>query len=251
MIYFVSDLHLGLGERATDRQREQLFLQFLQCIRHDCEALFIVGDLFDYWFEYNTVIPKKFFRTLTALADMREAGIPIHYLMGNHDFGHKRFFREELGIEITTTDMETTLAGKRFYLAHGDGKAYNDTGYLILRAILRNPLALWLYKWLHPDVGIALAASTSHSSREYTGKKDYSERDGLRDFAEKKIRDEGFHYVVMGHRHRPETTDFTTGTYVNLGDWLYHRTFAYFDGNAMHLCRVEEFLAERAQHKAK
>lgn len=243
MIYFVSDLHLGLGERASDRQREELFLQFLRCIRRDCEMLFIVGDLFDYWFEYNTAIPKKFFRTLTALANLHDSGIPIHYLMGNHDFGHKHFFREELGIDVIKTDMEMTLHGKKFYLAHGDGKAYNDTGYLILRAVLRHPLSLWLYKWLHPDVGIKLASSTSHTSREYTGNKDYSGRDGLRDFAEKKIQ-EGFDYVVMGHRHRPESTAFGTGTYINLGDWLHHRTFASFDGTDVTIHKVEEFLAE-------
>ena len=242
MIYFVSDLHLGLGERAKDREREVLFLRFLERITGDCEELYIVGDLFDYWFEYNTVIPRKFFRTLTALAQLRERGIPVHYLMGNHDFGHRRFFREELDIDIITTDMETTLHGKRFYLAHGDGKAYNDRGYLVLRAILRNRLALWLYKWLHPDIGIALASHTSHSSREYTGQKDYSERDGLRDFAEKKIREDGFDYVVMGHRHRPEVTQFGTGFYINLGDWLHHRTFGLFDGETMRVMKVEEFL---------
>lgn len=242
MIYFVSDLHLGLGERAKDKAREDLFLRVLDRMESDCEQLYIVGDLFDYWFEYKTVVPKTFFRTLTALDRLRRRGIPVHYLMGNHDFGHRSFFREELDIEITTTDMETELHGKRFYIAHGDGKAYNDRGYLILRAILRNPVSLWLYKWLHPDIGITLAASTSHSSREYTAQKDYSERDGLRDFAEQKIRNEGFDFVVMGHRHRPESTPFGSGFYINLGDWLYHRTFGAFDGTTMHIVKVDDFL---------
>jgi len=131
MIYFFSDVHLGLGTREEYRHREDILLDFLAMIRHDCERLYIVGDLFDYWFEYKTVVPKYFFRTITALYNLRRDGIAIEYLMGNHDFGHHTFFRDELDIPIHTDDITTTLHGKSFYIAHGDGKAYNDTGYFV------------------------------------------------------------------------------------------------------------------------
>lgn len=235
MVYFFSDVHLGLGSRDSDRKREQLLLRFLDAIAPDCERLVIVGDLFDFWFEYSSVTPKYFFRTLAALADMRQRGIVIEYLMGNHDFGHQDFFEKELNIPIHHNDISLTLSGKKFYVAHGDGKAYNDTGYLILRAILRNKLSIKLFQWLHPDFGIWLASGSSHASRTYTDEKDYSERDGLRDFAEKKI-NEGYDYVIMGHRHRAAVVDFEKGTYVNLGHWLaLPATFARFDGKKLEL----------------
>lgn len=235
MIYFFSDVHLGLGNRSDERKREDLLLQFLDMIRHDCEHLFIVGDLFDYWFEYKTVVPKYFYRTLSALDSLRQSGIRIDYLMGNHDFGHNTFFENELGIPIHKGDMEITLFDKRFYIAHGDGKAYNDTGYIILRAILRNRVAQFCYRLLHPDIGIGMAARTSQGSRAYTDKKEYGTKDGLADFAEKKI-GEGFDYVIMGHRHLASMRQCGGGWYVNLGHWLsVPATYGVFDGERFEL----------------
>ena len=235
MIYFFSDVHLGLGSRESDRRRERELLRFLDAITADCERLIIVGDLFDYWFEYSTVTPKYHFRTLTALANLRERGVIIDYIMGNHDFGHQSFFEDELDIPIHHDDISLTLSGKKFYIAHGDGKAYNDTGYSILRAILRNKLSIKLFQWLHPDIGIWLASGSSHASRTYTDDKDYSPRDGLQDFAEKKI-SEGYDYVIMGHRHRSTVKTFAGGTYINLGHWLKTpATFGRFDGEKMEL----------------
>ena len=138
--------------------------------------------------------------------------------MGNHDFGHATYFREELGIEIDMGDIDATIAGTRFYISHGDGKAHNDKGYLFLRSILRNRVAQWLYRVLHPDIGIGLAARTSHGSRGFTDTKDYGE-DGLRDFAVQRIA-EGFDIVVMGHKHQAVEERIGNGLYVNLGHWL-------------------------------
>jgi UDP-2,3-diacylglucosamine hydrolase len=239
MIYFFSDTHLGLGLPQEQKERQDLVLSFLHSIQHDCEKLFIVGDLFDYWFEYNTVIPRPFYRILSALYEMVQQNIQIEYLMGNHDFGHQNFFRDELGIPVHATDKEYILHGKKFYIAHGDGKAYNDTGYLILRRILRSPVNKKLFQFLHPDMGIALASGASHSSRAYTDQKEYGQKkDGLRDFAEKKIVQEGFDYVIMGHRHKAEKTHFGRegGAYINLGHWLsLPATYAAFDGVDVHL----------------
>ncbi len=246
MIYFISDQHLGLGAREPDKRRERDVLRFLHYAKSHCERLFILGDLFDYWFEYNTVVPKFHIRTLAALADFAES-IPVDYLIGNHDFGHHSFFEEELGIRIHKHDLEVTLHNKRFYLAHGDGKAFNDNGYLVLRSVLRNPLALWLWKWLHPDLGVGLAAAVSRRSRAYSSEKDYgNERNGLECFAEQKI-NAGFDYVLMGHLHKPVVKRFVGavngkeyhGMYVNIGDWLTHRTLARFDGTVVELCSLE------------
>jgi UDP-2,3-diacylglucosamine hydrolase len=241
MIYFISDVHLGVEERKQDKIREDLLLRFLSNISDNCETLFIVGDLFDYWFEYKTVIPRYYYRTLTALHDMRKRGIGIEYVMGNHDFGHRDFFRDELDIPIFTDDIERTLYGRKFYISHGDGKAFNDNGYLLLKKVLRNPVSQKLFNLIHPDLGIRLASGTSRTSRSYTGKKDFGELEGQGNFARKKI-DEGFDYVIMGHRHIAEMTPYGRGYYINLGEWIKEPTYAEFDGAQVRLRRVEEIL---------
>lgn len=239
MVYFFSDVHLGLGSRESDRAREAMLLRFFDAIAPDCTHLVIVGDLFDFWFEYKTVAPKYFFRTLSALDEMRKRGVRIDYVMGNHDFGHQHFFADELDIPIHHDDVTFTLNGKKFYIAHGDGKAYNDTGYLILKKILRNKLSIKLFQYLHPDIGIWLASRSSHASRLYTDDKDFSRRDGLRDFAKRMI-EKGFDYVIMGHKHESRVEEFGSGTYINLGHWLsMPATYARFDGEKVELRTFE------------
>jgi UDP-2,3-diacylglucosamine hydrolase len=238
--YFISDCHLGFGsDREADRQREERLIAVLEKIKAETKTgearhLFIVGDLFDSWFEYRQVIPMRHVRTLALLAEIRKL-IPVEYLMGNHDFGHRRYFHDELGIQIYSGDIERELLGKKFYIAHGDGKALNDTGYLILRKILRNKALLWGYSWLHPDIGIWIAERMSGGSRAYTDQRDaLQKQDGLRIFAEKKIA-EGFDYVVMGHRHKPREDHIENGWYINLGDWLKSYTYGRFDEEGFHI----------------
>jgi UDP-2,3-diacylglucosamine hydrolase len=237
--YFISDVHLGLGEPEFDHKREDRLLAVLERIRTEAAegtaaTLFIVGDLFDSWFEFRQVIPRRHVRTLAALANIRKY-IPVEYLMGNHDFGHRNYFHNELNIPVHGGDIERTLNGKKFYIAHGDGKALNDTGYLILRKILRNRFLLWCYSWIHPDIGITIAEKMSGSSRAYTDQRDaLQKQDGLRIFAEKKIT-EGFDYVVMGHRHKGEITPIGNGVYINLGDWIKSYSFGVFDGSDFRL----------------
>lgn len=226
MIYFFSDVHLGLGSYQASRVRERMVVRFLeQCRRDRIQRLFIVGDLFDYWFDYRTVIPRDFIRTLGALAAVIDDGIAIDYVIGNHDFGHRDFFQRELGITIHQDDLPVTLAGRRCYISHGDGKAFNDTGYAILKKILRARLSGFAFRLIHPDIGIGIASRASRRSRDYTNRKHYGgehpgESDGLHAFAEKKILDEGYELVVMGHSHRVKRVDYEPGTYVNLGSWL-------------------------------
>lgn len=230
-VVFVSDVHLGFGGKEADKQREKLFLTMLQQERVTAAHVFIVGDLFDYWFDYRNVIPRSHVRTLALLAEMVEGGLPITYLMGNHDFGHYTYFRDELGIDVDLGDISVEINSTKLYVAHGDGKVKNDTGYLVLRSVLRNKLAQIMYRWLHPTVGIGLAARTSHGSREYTRDKEYGQSDGLEEFAEQKIA-EGYHYVVMGHRHRMCDVQIGNGRYINLGHWLHTQpTYGVFTQN--------------------
>ncbi|OGU10873.1 MAG: hypothetical protein A2X61_07965 [Ignavibacteria bacterium GWB2_35_12] len=241
MIYFISDIHLGILERSADAPREELLVKFLKSIVNDCEVLYIVGDLFDYWFEYKTVVPKYFYRTLEALKWLRDNGVKIEYLMGNHDFGHKDFFETEMGIPIYKDDIEREHSGKRFYISHGDGKANNDAGYRALKKVMRNRFSLWLFLKLHPDCGIRLASSSSRKSRGYTSNKHYGKTEGMENFAESKI-NEGFDYVIMGHRHRLIQKQIGNGNYYNLGSWLEKPVFGCFDGNEFKIREVEEYL---------
>ena len=171
MFYFISDLHLGVFEREKDKKREDLFLKLLERLSKDADTIYLVGDIFDYWFEYKTVVPAFFYRTLNAIHELVEKGIKIEYLMGNHDFGHKDFFKNEFDIDIEKDDIVREINGKRFYISHGDGKAKNDIGYSILKSVLRNPVSNKLYRIIHPDIGIGVASGSSKKSRKYTDQK--------------------------------------------------------------------------------
>lgn len=244
MFYFISDLHLGVFERTKDRKREDLFIQLLEEISKDAKTIFLVGDIFDFWFEYKTVIPAYFYRTLTSIDKICQKGIQIEYLMGNHDFGHKDFFKKEFNIEIHRDDISREINGKRFFISHGDGKAKNDFGYKVLKSVLRNPISNKLYRIVHPDIGIGIASGSSKKSRKYTDQKDFGSDDGMKEFAIKKI-DEGFDFVVMGHRHKAEVHPHNKGTYINLGDWINEPTFGIFDGEKFELLKVKDFLNQR------
>lgn len=227
---FISDVHLGLQSPEMEKAKERLLVKFLQFARDNCSELFIVGDLFDYWFEYKRVYQKGFFRTLTALQDLTENGIKLHYLIGNHDFMHGDFFQKEIGAELYENGFEKVLDGKRFYIAHGDGLVKNDYGYLILKKVLRNKGIQKLYSLIHPDLGVSLASRTSKQSRDYTSKKDYGEVDGLYESA-KKLIDSGYDYVLFGHLHRRIYQEYNQGTYVNLGSWLTQPCYGIFKNN--------------------
>lgn len=227
-VFFLSDVHLGLGDRAAERVKEDRLLSFLQTILPQAGELCILGDLFDFWFEYRTVIPRGYHRTLTALQAFTDRGIPVHYVAGNHDFWMRDFFTTELGVKLYLEPCQLTLDGKRVFLHHGDGLATRDLGYRMIKPVLRNPLAIWLYRWLHPDIGVRLARGSSRTSRNYTSNKDFGEEEGLLEFAANKIA-EGNDIVVMGHRHHPQCAQIGAGTYVNLGDWITHHTFAVLE----------------------
>jgi UDP-2,3-diacylglucosamine hydrolase len=224
-IYFMSDAHLGLGSKEEDRAKENRLIAFLDLIKKDADQLFILGDLFDAWFEYRTVIPKGYHRLFTKLEECADKNIKIHYLAGNHDYWIRDFFQTELRIKTYKDAFETIIDGKKIFIHHGDGLSLNDTGYKLLRPILRNPVSIWLYTWLHPDLGISLARASSKKSRQYTADKKYGEEDGMVRFATEKI-EGGFDVVIMGHRHVPTQLQIGRGCYVNLGDWITNNSYA-------------------------
>jgi UDP-2,3-diacylglucosamine hydrolase len=227
---FISDIHLGLQNKDTEREKEKLLVRFLNFAQENCTELFIAGDLFDYWFEYKRVYQKGFFRTLTALQDLTNSGIKVHYFIGNHDFLHRGFFTSEIGVELHEDGIDKILNGKRFFIAHGDGLVKNDMGYNILKSILRNKFLQKLYSLIHPDIGVYLASLTSKSSREYTSQKDYGEIDGLFETAKNKI-DLGYDYVLFGHLHKRIFEKYKNGYYVNLGSWLSAPCYGIFKEN--------------------
>ena len=232
--YFISDAHLGLASREIEREKESQLIAFIKSIAPKAKGLYIVGDLFDAWFEYRTVIPKGYHRLFSALEDLTRSGVSVDYFVGNHDFWIRDYFQKELGMRTHHDPCAVELCGKKVYIHHGDGVANNDMGYRILKKILRNRISVWLYTWLHPDIGLALARSSSKKSRNYTSQKDYGEEDGMMQFARAKIED-GFDIVIMGHRHSPVSKNLGNGTYINLGDWISHYTYAELNDNGITL----------------
>jgi UDP-2,3-diacylglucosamine hydrolase len=238
--YFISDVHLGYGPREEDRVREARLVNVLDMIYAEARdgevaGLFLVGDVFDSWFEFYSVIPRRHVRTLGVLARIADL-VPVDYIIGNHDFGHRDFFMKELAISLHHGDIERTLLGQRVYISHGDGKAVNDTGYLILRKILRSKLMRAIYWLIHPDLGIPFAEYLSSRSRACTDQRDALRKgDGLRTFAENLLAKGTHDLVVMGHQHTPQVIQTEHGVYVNLGDWINNYTFGVLDAEGFRL----------------
>ncbi|MCE1190328.1 MAG: UDP-2,3-diacylglucosamine diphosphatase [Ignavibacteria bacterium] len=233
-VYFISDIHLGLQDETKERLKEAALVSFLHFIEDKAEALYIVGDMFDYWFEYRRVIQKGYFKVFTALANLVEKGVEVHYIIGNHDFMHRDFFTKQIGVHVYEEPIDVIVQGKRFFIAHGDGLVANDLGYKILKKILRNKKIQWIYSLFHPDLGIAIASHSSKTSRQYTAQKDYGEQDSM--FATASgIIDNGFDYVVFGHSHAMALKPYGKGVYVNLGSWLFQPVYGVYSGGMFHI----------------
>ncbi len=239
LTYFVSDVHLGEQTQELEKKKTERFTRFLKEVEQSADAIFFVGDLFDFWFEYKYVIPKKHFMVIHQLARMREHGVKITYLAGNHDFWLGEFFDRELGIKTVLDEWTGEIEGKRFYLFHGDGVAVKDSGYRFLKKILRNRLSIKLYRWIHPDLGIPFARFVSGSSRQYTNRVNLNDQNDYIDFAREQFK-EGYDYVIMGHRHNPFLYNEGDNKYINLGDWIDHFSYAVFDGEDIHLKKLSD-----------
>ncbi len=226
--FFISDVHLGHGEKEANRAKEIELVRFLDNVGENSKKLFILGDFFDVWFEYKLAVPKGFARVLGKLAELSDSGVEIFYVLGNHDFWVRDYFESELGIRVFKDELKIEINSKKFYIIHGDGLSKNDVGYRVLKKILRNKLNIALFSLIHPDFGLWLAGASSKKSREYSTNKDSSndEKNAI-EFARKKI-EEGFDYVVMGHLHKPKVLKIGSGFYINTGDWLWNFTYGIF-----------------------
>ncbi|WP_189683216.1 UDP-2,3-diacylglucosamine diphosphatase [Salibacter halophilus] len=239
-IYFASDQHFGAPNPAESKKRETHFIQWLDKIKNDCQILYLVGDLFDFWFEYKTVVPRGHVRLLGKLAELSDSGIKIHFFTGNHDMWVFDYLPEEIGMELHHEPIEREYNGKQFYIGHGDGLGPGDHGYKFIKKVFRNKLCQWLFARLHPNFGIGLANYFSKSSRAATGDNDKTylgeENEWLAIYAKEKLQEKHYDYFVFGHRHLP--LDLTVGEnsrYINLGDWISDFTYAIFDGSELTL----------------
>ncbi|SJZ62145.1 UDP-2,3-diacylglucosamine diphosphatase [Sediminibacterium ginsengisoli] len=244
-IYFLSDFHLGAPDAASSLVREKKVVAFLESIRHDAEEIFIVGDIFDFWYEYRKVVPKGYVRLLGKLADLSDSGIRIHVFIGNHDMWMRGYFEEEMNIPVYYEPKEFQWNGKQFLIGHGDGLGPGDHGYKFLKKIFRNPLCQWLFGQLHPTWGIGLANYFSRKSREKTGNADAhflgAENEWLIVYSREVLETKHYDYFVFGHRHYPIDYRLSdTSRYINLGDWIRNFTYATFDGSDMQLHKWEK-----------
>jgi len=237
-LYFISDLHFHLENSPADREKLRLLTGFFDEIKRKRGILFIVGDLFDFWFEYKFVIPKDYFQVLTLLKSLTEAGIEVHYFAGNHDYWIDDFFRNELAIRFHPDPIAYTASGKSFWICHGDGVLQEDRGYRILKSILRSPVAISLFRWIHPDLGFTIAKHVSSTSRRLNPSEFQKNRRLLGKVYQEYVIDrfrEEYHYVIMGHIHQPHIHTRDGHTFISLGDWMRHYSFGYFDGERMTL----------------
>ena len=200
--------------------------------------MFILGDLFDFWFEYKHVIPKGFTRVLGKLAELSDQGIKIHFFVGNHDMWMRGYFEEELNIKVYQKPEQFKLNNKTFFIGHGDGLGPNDKGYKRLKKVFTNSFFNWLYRWLHPDFGVRFAQYLSLKNKLISGDEDLkfmgNDNEWLTQYAHRKLKDKHFDYFVFGHRHLPlEVPLNSKSTYFNLGDWITHFTYGVFDGKIL------------------
>ena len=239
-IYFASDNHLGAPTKEASFPREKKFVAWLDEIKHDAAAIFLLGDLFDFWFEYKTVVPRGFTRTLGKLAEISDSGIPIHYFVGNHDLWMNGYFEEELNIPVYHKPKEFTFNNKTFFLGHGDGLGPGDKGYKRMKKVFTNSFFKWVFKWGHPDIGMKIAQYLSVKNKLISGDDDATflgeENEWLVQYSKRKLEDKHRDYFVFGHRHLPLNINLNENSkYINLGDWIQYYTYGVFDGETLEL----------------
>ena len=244
-IYFASDFHFGIPDRATSLAREQRLCRWLDNIREDAAQLYLVGDLFDVWFEYKNVIPKGHTRFLGKLAELSDSGLPIEAFTGNHDLWMRGYFEEELNIKVHHGPIRRTFNEKHFLIAHGDGLGPGDRGYKALKSVLRSPASQWLYRRIHPDTGVGMAGWFSRLGPKHEDAPEEKflgpEREWLVQYCLEILQKEAVDYFIFGHRHLPIQYALPKGSlYINLGDWIRYDSYAVFDGQETKLCFYEE-----------
>lgn len=242
--YFISDLHLGASYITDRRQHEQRVVEWLQSIQSDCERLFLVGDILDYWYEYKYVVPRGYVRFFGQLASMSDAGVEITWLIGNHDIWIFDYIPSELGVKVVDGAIIQEIEGKKFYISHGDGVGYQSRGFRFLRSLFRNRFCQRLYSAVHPGLTIPFAHNWSASSRKGEQKykadkpKEYATDNVERWAKGYAIENRDINYIVMGHYHQVVDKKITkTCRLVVLGDWIDKFSFAVFDGNDLKMMK--------------
>ncbi len=250
-IYFASDFHLGVPDHDRSLEREKLLVRWLEMAGLDAEEIFLMGDLFDFWFEYKTTVPRGYVRLLGKLAEITDSGIKVHLFKGNHDMWAFDYLEKEVNIRLHREPETRQFGSKLFYLAHGDGLGPGDLGYKFIKKVFQARVNQWLFRWIHPDIGINMALFWSRQSR-YANliREDHVQRD--REFINSRLsvhsrkileKNPGIDYFVYGHWHYPWDMKLTERCrQISLGDWLTNFTYARFDGENLSLKKFPEEL---------
>lgn len=254
-IYFISDVHLGAPALKNNRERERLFVSWLEMVRKDAGVIFLLGDIFDFWFEYKEVVPKGFTRALGKIAEIADSGIKVHLFTGNHDLWMSDYFSKELGVYVHHEPWVLTINGKRFFIAHGDGLDKRDKGYLFLKKIFKNKILQWLFARLHPNFALWIGHEWSRHSRLSKGIDGAIfqgiEKEGIVNFAVEYQKTHDVDYFIMGHRHL--ALDLEIGDhcrYINTGDWIRLFTYAELDGEKLELKTYNNISETSCERKA-
>lgn len=237
-IYFLSDFHLGAPDHASSLEREKIIVKFLDEIKTDASEIFLVGDMFDFWYEYRRVVPKGYVRLLGKLAELSDAGIQLHFFVGNHDMWMKGYFEKELNMPVYFEPKEFERNGKKFLIGHGDGLGPGDHGYKRLKKVFRNPICQWLFGILPPVLGVGIANYMSKRSRLQTTEEKFlgEENEWLIIYCKEILQKQTYNYFIFGHRHLAIDYRLSeTSRYINLGDWIRYFTYAVFDGEKLEL----------------
>ena len=243
-VYFASDQHLGAPTAASSFPREKKFVAWLDEVKKDAEAIFLLGDLFDFWFEYKTVVPMGFVRVLGKLAEIKDSGIPIYFFVGNHDLWMHDYFETELNIPVFYSPQEFLINNKKILMGHGDGLGPHDKGYKRMKKVFTFPLFKWFFRWLHPDLGVKLGQYMSIKNKMISGEEDAKflgeENEWLVQYCKRKLTQQHYDYFVFGHRHLPLEIELQeNSTYINLGDWIQYFTYGQFDENTFSLLKYK------------
>lgn len=237
-VYFISDIHLGSGGFENSRKREKLVIKWLDEIKINAQSIYLLGDIFDFWHEWQRCAPQGFTRFIGRLGELSDSGIDLHFFTGNHDIWMYDYLKREIGFKLYRHEIETEIMGKKFYLAHGDGLGPNDYTYKFLKKIFTNKILQWCFKHLlHPDLALKLAHKWSNSRKLYSAEPiNYGEEEWLTIHARNILKTKHFDYFIFGHRHLPHVLELKPESkLINLGDWLQNFTYGVFDGNNFEL----------------
>ena len=236
-IYFISDIHLMLNRTKSEAKREEILFSFFDHVRKTGGTLIINGDLFDFYFEYKYVIPKVYSHFYYQILKLRESGVKVHYVLGNHDYWVMDFINDTLFDEVYDHDVKIKIGGKTFYITHGDGFLSWDKSYRALKRLIRSRLFIWFYRSLHPSIGYSFANWVSKKGEHYAHSDEYNKKilNEMRIQA-KPYLDNGCDYFISGHYHQAKELDMKNGKLLILGDWLNFFSYAKFDGNDLKLC---------------